>query len=123
MISGGLYRAKSTRGVNPIRFLQGFRAISEPFMVRSLLAAAEACRGADAVIAAGPAFYAGYPVARQQRLPLIQAYLQPLHPTRAFGSARTRATRAAWIRAWESGGCSSMLANALRASSGRPRSV
>jgi UDP:flavonoid glycosyltransferase YjiC (YdhE family) len=46
----------------------------------------EACRDAEAIIATGAGFFIGAPVAERLGLPLIQAYTQPVTPTRAFPS-------------------------------------
>lgn len=72
---------------NPIHFVRGFRDLMAPVIRRGFAQSLEACRDADLIAASGVAFYVGYSVAEALGRPFLQAYLQPVHPTRAFPSA------------------------------------
>lgn len=68
-------------------FARGFRELVGPALYQATDDALDACADADLVIYSGPAFYGLYSVVEKLNLPAIQAYLQPIHPTRAFPSA------------------------------------
>lgn len=68
-------------------FVRGFREIIGPRLAQGTRDALAACADAELVIFAGPTFYVCYSVAEKLQLPFVQAYLQPIHPTRHFPSA------------------------------------
>ncbi len=68
-------------------FARGFRELVGPALYQATDDAMLACADAELVIYSGTAFYGLYSVAEKLKLPSIQAYLQPIHPTRAFPSA------------------------------------
>jgi len=72
---------------SPVRFVRGFRRIMGPVVHAATRDALAACQGADLIITSGVGFYMGYSIAEELGAPLLQAYLQPIHPTRAFPSA------------------------------------
>lgn len=72
---------------NPLGFASGFRRLMGPVLHSAMRDGYEASRGADALIFGGPAYYIGYSIAQKLEIPYIQAYSQPVHPTRAFPSA------------------------------------
>lgn len=73
-------------GRRGLGFLRGFRAFMEPILHQATADTLVACRGADLVLFSGIAFYAAYSVCEALGLPFVQAYLQPIHPTRAYPS-------------------------------------
>lgn len=73
-------------GHNPLAFARGFRSLIGPHIQRGIVDAWRACEGADGIVCGGPGFYVGHSVAEKLRLPFIQTYLQPIHPTTAFQS-------------------------------------
>lgn len=68
-------------------FARGFRDLVGPALRQGTDDALAACADADLILFAGPTFYTFYSVAERLGLPFVQAYLQPIHPTRAFPSA------------------------------------
>jgi sterol 3beta-glucosyltransferase len=58
-----------------------------PAIHQAMADAYEAAQGTDALIITGPSYYFGVSVATKLKVPFIQAYAQPLHPTGAFSSA------------------------------------
>lgn len=68
-------------------FARGFRELVGPALYQATDDAMAACAGADLILFSGTAFYVLYSVAEKLELPFVQAYLQPIHPTRAFPSA------------------------------------
>ena len=74
-------------GRRGLGFVRGFREYTEPILHQATADVLAACAGADLILFAGPAFYATYSVAEKLGLPFIQAYLQPINPTREFPSA------------------------------------
>jgi UDP:flavonoid glycosyltransferase YjiC (YdhE family) len=72
---------------NPFLFASGFRELMGPVLRQAMSSGLQACRDAEAIIFGGPAYYIGYSLAKKLNLPYIQAYLQPVHPTRALPSA------------------------------------
>ncbi len=72
---------------NPIKFVSGFRDLMGPILQRAMKDGLDACTGSDALLFGGPGYYIGYSIAKKLKIPYIQAYLQPVHPTRAFPSA------------------------------------
>lgn len=68
-------------------FARGFRDLIGPALHKGTDDALGACADADLILFAGPTFYTFYSVAEKHRLPFVQTYLQPIHPTRAFPSA------------------------------------
>lgn len=73
-------------GRNPIRFITGFRRVMEKVIHKGIEDAWNAAQGTDGLLITGPAFFVGYSIAEKLGVPLIQAYLQPIHPTTAFPS-------------------------------------
>src|SRR5579859_6873789 len=65
---------------NPFKFATGFQRFMGPAIHRSMRDTLAAAQGADVIIATGPAFYFGQTVAEKLKIPIIQAYLQPIHP-------------------------------------------
>ena len=72
---------------NALAFARGFRDIMADAMRAGLKQTLEVAGDTELFIAGGPAFYMVYNVAEKLKRPLLQAYLQPLHPTRDFPSA------------------------------------
>ncbi|HLY24859.1 MAG TPA: glycosyltransferase [Aggregatilineales bacterium] len=72
---------------NPIKFATGFKNFMGPAISRSMRDTLTASQDTDAIIVTGPAFYFGLTIAEKLKIPLIQAYLQPIHPTGEFPSA------------------------------------
>jgi sterol 3beta-glucosyltransferase len=67
-------------------FLRGFREFMDPLLHQATADVLAACAGTDLILFSGIAFYAAFSVAEKLDLPFIQAYLQPIHPTREFPS-------------------------------------
>lgn len=74
-------------GRRGLGFVRGFRAYTGPILRQATVDVLAACEGADLILFSGPAFYATYSVAEKLGVPFIQAYLQPVNPTREFPSA------------------------------------
>jgi sterol 3beta-glucosyltransferase len=72
---------------NPLQFARGFRSLMGPVLRQAMHDGLLACQDAEALIFGGPAYYIGYSIAKKLDLPYIQAYLQPVHPTKEFPSA------------------------------------
>jgi sterol 3beta-glucosyltransferase len=68
-------------------FARGFREYTEKILHQATADVLAACEGTELVMFSGPAFHATFSVAEKLRLPFIQAYLQPINPTREFPSA------------------------------------
>jgi UDP:flavonoid glycosyltransferase YjiC (YdhE family) len=66
------------------------RAVASVWMSECLKAA----RGMDGLIVTGSSFFLGAPVAERLGLPVVQAYAQPITPTRAFPSPFFTSARA-----------------------------
>lgn len=67
-------------------FLRGFREFMGPILRQATADTLAACRGTDLILFSGIAFYAAFSVAEKLDLPFVQAYLQPINPTREFPS-------------------------------------
>jgi len=65
------------------RILAGIRPLVRDMVRDTYLA----CTGSDVLLLSGLALYPGLPVAEKLGIPYVQAYLQPVTPTRAFPSA------------------------------------
>jgi UDP:flavonoid glycosyltransferase YjiC (YdhE family) len=68
-------------------FLRGFREFMGPILHQATIDVLTACAGTDLILFSGIAFYAAFSVAEKLGLPFVQAYLQPINPTREFPSA------------------------------------
>src|SRR5689334_4887193 len=71
---------------NPLRALRLMHRLTRelaPVWARDTLAA---CEGAEALVAGNAAAFMAASIAEQRRLPLVQGWLQPIAPTRAFTS-------------------------------------
>ncbi len=66
--------------------LRGFREFIGPLLHKATADLLPACADADLILFAGPTFFAAYNVAEKLDLPFVQAYLQPVNPTREFPS-------------------------------------
>jgi UDP:flavonoid glycosyltransferase YjiC (YdhE family) len=66
--------------------LRGFREFMGPILDQATKDLMTACANADLILFAGPTFFAAYNVAEKLDLPFVQAYLQPVNPTREFPS-------------------------------------
>ena len=86
IVQGEQGRAWMESGRNPLKFAQGFRLLAEELISRGVHDALEAARSADALVVTGPSYYIGHSIAEKLRIPFMQAYVQPLHPTREFPS-------------------------------------
>ncbi len=67
-------------------FLRGFQQFIGPLLHQATADTLAACAGTDMVLFSAVAFYVTYSVAEKLGLPFLQAYLQPINPTRAFPS-------------------------------------
>jgi sterol 3beta-glucosyltransferase len=67
-------------------FLRGFREFMNPLLHQATADVLAACEGTDLILFSGIAFYTAFSVAEKLDLPFVQAYLQPIHPTREFPS-------------------------------------
>ena len=74
-------------GRNPFGFIAGFQRLMGPVMHQAFQDAWAACQDADAILVSGLGFYPGHSIAQKLGVPMLQAYLQPIHPTSAFPSA------------------------------------
>jgi UDP:flavonoid glycosyltransferase YjiC (YdhE family) len=74
----------SEAGANPIKFVREFRGIARTMLVEMLGDCLEGCADTDLIVMTGIGFYAAYPVAEKLGKPYLQAYLQPVTPTREF---------------------------------------
>jgi len=74
-------------GLNPFKFVSGFRRLMEKELDEGARAVMQACADAEAIIGSGTGFYSGYAVAQVKNIPFMQAYVQPVHPTWEFPSA------------------------------------
>lgn len=72
---------------NPIQFVRGFQKLMGPIMAQAMRDAWALCQGTEAIISSGTGFFVAYSIAERLRVPFLQAYLQPVHPTRAFPSS------------------------------------
>ncbi|MCC7448212.1 MAG: glycosyltransferase family 1 protein [Anaerolineae bacterium] len=72
---------------NPLHFASGFRKLMGPVIRQAIQDALTASEGTDAIAVTGPAYYIGHSVAEKRNVPLLQAYVQPIHPTGEFPSA------------------------------------
>jgi UDP:flavonoid glycosyltransferase YjiC (YdhE family) len=66
--------------------LRGFREFMGPILRQATGDILAACEDADLILFSGTTFFAAYSVAQKVNRPFIQAYLQPVNPTRAFPS-------------------------------------
>ena len=66
--------------------LGGFREFMAPLLGQATQDLLAACADADLILFAGTTFFAAYSVAEKLNLPFVQAYLQPVNPTREFPS-------------------------------------
>ncbi|HSF79831.1 MAG TPA: glycosyltransferase [Anaerolineales bacterium] len=73
-------------GRNPFGFLAGFQRLMGPVMQQAFQDAWVACQDSQAVLVSSLGFYPGHSIAHKLGVPLLQAYLQPIHPTSAFPS-------------------------------------
>jgi UDP:flavonoid glycosyltransferase YjiC (YdhE family) len=71
-------------GANPIKFVREFRGIARTMIVEMLGDCLKACEDTDLIVMTGIGFYAADPVAEKLGKPYLQAYLQPVTPTREF---------------------------------------
>lgn len=69
---------------NPLRSLRRLREVIQPTLGRMVADCRDACRDADAILYSTLGWLAAAHVAEAQRLPAVAAFLQPVHPTRAF---------------------------------------
>ena len=67
-------------------FLRGFHKFLDPLLHQATADTLAACAGSDMVLFSGVAFYVAYSAAEKLGLPFVQAYLQPINPTRYFPS-------------------------------------
>ena len=67
-------------------FLRGFHRFIDPLLHQATADTLDACAGSDMVLFSGVAFYVTYSAAEKLGLPFVQAYLQPINPTREFPS-------------------------------------
>jgi sterol 3beta-glucosyltransferase len=67
-------------------FLRGFREFMDPILHQATADVLTACEDTDLILFSGIAFYSAFSVAEKLDLPFVQAYLQPINPTRAFPS-------------------------------------
>ncbi len=67
-------------------FLRGFHRFIDPLLHQATADTLNACAGTDMVLFSGVAFYVTYSAAEKLGLPFVQAYLQPINPTREFPS-------------------------------------
>jgi sterol 3beta-glucosyltransferase len=67
-------------------FLRGFREFMDPLLHQATADVLVACEGTDLILFSGVAFYAAFSVAEKLDRPFVQAYLQPINPTREFPS-------------------------------------
>ena len=67
-------------------FLRGFHRFIDPLLHQATADTLAACAGSDMVLFSGVAFYVAYSAAEKLGLPFVQAYLQPINPTREFPS-------------------------------------
>lgn len=74
----------SARG-NPVKIMRRFAELAEPLIEGLLTDSLQACREAQAVLYALPAYF-GYHVADRLGLPSMGAYLQPVNRTGGFAS-------------------------------------
>ncbi|MCL4804713.1 MAG: glycosyltransferase [Anaerolineae bacterium] len=86
-VQGEQGRAWMETGRRGLGFVRGFRAYTGPILHQATADVLAACDGTDLILFSGPAFYATYSVAEKLGVPFIQAYLQPVNPTREFPSA------------------------------------
>lgn len=68
---------------NPIEFNRRFRAVLDPIMDSAQIDSWNACRGTDAIVVGGIAFW-GVDIAERLNVPCCFAALQPVAPTKAF---------------------------------------
>jgi len=73
-------------GRNPFGFMRGFQRLLTPIMREAFEDAWAACQDAGAILVSGLGYYPGTSIAEKLGLPLLQAYLQPVHPTSVFPS-------------------------------------
>jgi UDP:flavonoid glycosyltransferase YjiC (YdhE family) len=66
--------------------LRGFGEFMAPILRRATEDLLAACAGADLILFSGTTFFAAFNVAEKLGLPFVQAYLQPVNPTREFPS-------------------------------------
>jgi UDP:flavonoid glycosyltransferase YjiC (YdhE family) len=66
--------------------LRGFREFMGPILRQATGDILAASGDADLILFSGTTFFAAYSVAEKLRRPFVQAYLQPVNPTRAFPS-------------------------------------
>lgn len=99
MAQGDTGREWMETGRRGVSFLRGFRAFMEPLLRQATADALAACEGTDLVLYSGIAFYVAYSVAEKLGLPFVQAYLQPINPTREFPSVvfPTKRKGGAWF--------------------------
>jgi len=67
-------------------FLRGFRRYIGPLLHQATADTLAAIADTDLVLFSGVAFYVAYSAAEKLGLPFLQAYLQPINPTREFPS-------------------------------------
>lgn len=87
IIQGERGQAWVGTGTKGLRFASGFRELMGPVLAQATADAMRICTDADLLLVSGVGFYVGYNVAEKLGLPYLQAYLQPVTPTRAFPSA------------------------------------
>jgi UDP:flavonoid glycosyltransferase YjiC (YdhE family) len=67
-------------------FLRGFHRYLGPLLRQATADTVVACADSDLILFSGVAFYVTYSAAEKLNKPFLQAYLQPINPTRAFPS-------------------------------------
>lgn len=71
---------------NPYAFARGYRDLIGANLRQATLDSLPVCEAADVLICSGVAFYAVYSLSELLNKPLVQAYLQPVYPSRYFPS-------------------------------------
>lgn len=74
-------------------FLRGFQQFIGPLLHQATADTLAACAGTDMVLFSAVGFYVTYSVAEKLGLPFLQAFLQPINPTREFPSVIYPTTR------------------------------
>ena len=86
MAQGQAGRQWMETGRRGIDLLRGFGDFMRPILREATSDLLAACAASDLILFSGTTFFAAYSVAKKLDLPFVQAYLQPVTPTRAFPS-------------------------------------
>ncbi|HYE52239.1 MAG TPA: glycosyltransferase, partial [Azospirillaceae bacterium] len=85
-LTSGIGRDLMEKGRNPLRIMRYMIESSKVYARRWGAEIIEAAQGSELVVATGASFYVGAPVAEKLGVPFVQAYPQPLVPSRRYPS-------------------------------------